>query len=236
MGQLDRSKTMFPDLLCDDVFRLETARLWLRWPRMADAAALVRHAGVKQIADMTTSIPHPYGVQDAEKFIFSCRAGNARGQQIALVLTLKGKAGQLTGGQFGEAIGVIGLHETRPGHALFGYWLGQPWHNLGLMSEASQALLKLAFCISPLQQVSASVQTGNPASRRVLEKSGFILKGTGPVDVPLRGGILQCDRFMLDREGWQTRHAQAPETGGETAFRTHARPAMRRTAGIAQVA
>ena len=29
---------MFPDLTRDDVFRLETRRLWLRWPRAADAA------------------------------------------------------------------------------------------------------------------------------------------------------------------------------------------------------
>ena len=28
----DRSKTMFPDLTRDDVFRLETRRLWLRTP------------------------------------------------------------------------------------------------------------------------------------------------------------------------------------------------------------
>jgi hypothetical protein len=30
---------MFPDLLRDDVFRLETRRLWLRWPRAAEETA-----------------------------------------------------------------------------------------------------------------------------------------------------------------------------------------------------
>ena len=29
---------MFPDIARDDVFRLETQRLWLRWPRVSDAA------------------------------------------------------------------------------------------------------------------------------------------------------------------------------------------------------
>ena len=43
----DRSRTMFPDLTRDDVFRLETRRLWLRWPRLADAQAIVRLAGEK---------------------------------------------------------------------------------------------------------------------------------------------------------------------------------------------
>ena len=41
---------MFPDLTRDDVFRLETRRLWLRWPREADVPSLVRLAGEKVVA------------------------------------------------------------------------------------------------------------------------------------------------------------------------------------------
>ena len=35
---------MFPDYFRDDVFRLETQRLWLRWPTAADAATIERLA------------------------------------------------------------------------------------------------------------------------------------------------------------------------------------------------
>ena len=28
---------MFPDIIREDIFRLETRRLWLRWPVLADA-------------------------------------------------------------------------------------------------------------------------------------------------------------------------------------------------------
>jgi hypothetical protein len=31
---------MFPDLTADDIFRIETERLWLRWPRASDALAI----------------------------------------------------------------------------------------------------------------------------------------------------------------------------------------------------
>ena len=31
---------MFPDYFRDDVFRLETQRLWLRWPTAADAPTI----------------------------------------------------------------------------------------------------------------------------------------------------------------------------------------------------
>ena len=41
---------MFPELTRDDVFRLETRRLWLRWPRIADSTAILRLAGEKAVA------------------------------------------------------------------------------------------------------------------------------------------------------------------------------------------
>ncbi len=50
---------MFPEITRDDVFRLETRRLWLRWPRAKDAAqhaAIVAH---RDVAEMTSRIPHP---------------------------------------------------------------------------------------------------------------------------------------------------------------------------------
>ena len=193
---------MFPDLLRDDVFRLETARLWLRWPRMSDAQAFVRLAGDKEIAQMTANIPHPYPVAEAEKFVFASRAGNAAGKQIALALTLKGRPK--------EAIGMAGIHQTRAGHAFIGYWLGRPFHGQGLMSEAARELVDLAFRVGDLDDMIASARTDNIASRRVLEKAGFVHAGTGPVDAPARGGILHCDRFRLDRALWTQARAPQP--------------------------
>src|SRR3954471_7528500 len=79
-GRPDRSRTMFPDLTRDDVFRLETRRLWLRWPRLADAPAIVRLAGEKAVAEMTAFIPHPYPPEIGERFIFQARQSNADGR------------------------------------------------------------------------------------------------------------------------------------------------------------
>ena len=60
---------MFPDLSRDDVFTLETAQLWLRWPRVSDACAIQRLAGEKAVAEMTGNIPHPYPEGAAEQFV-----------------------------------------------------------------------------------------------------------------------------------------------------------------------
>ncbi len=68
---------MFPELTRDDVFRLETRRLWLRWPRLADGPAILRQAGAKPVAEMTAAIPHPYPPEAVEPFVFATRKGNA---------------------------------------------------------------------------------------------------------------------------------------------------------------
>jgi len=98
---------MFPELTRDDVFRLETRRLWLRWPRMADASAILRQAGEKAVAEMTASIPHPYPVEAVEPFIFAMRKGNALGEHLVLAITPRSKPNEL--------IGMIGAHRQATG-------------------------------------------------------------------------------------------------------------------------
>src|SRR5919112_4375433 len=68
-GPTGSEHKMFPDLTRDDVFRLETRRLWLRWPRHADGQAIVRLAGEKAVAEMTALIPHPYPPEGATSFV-----------------------------------------------------------------------------------------------------------------------------------------------------------------------
>jgi RimJ/RimL family protein N-acetyltransferase len=192
-------RIMFSDLLRDDIFRLETPRLWLRWPRMADVQSIVRYSGEKQIAEMTAGIPHPYSRADAEKFVFACRAGNAAGNQIALALTAKGR--------LSDVIGMIGIHETRPGRAFIGFWLASPFHGQGLMSEAAEALIDLAFRAGDLEVLSASSLVENMASRRVLEKCGF--SAADPVRAEHRGAMADVINLRLDRNQWTARSTPA---------------------------
>ena len=46
---------MFPDLTADDIFRIETKRLWLRWPRASDAPTITSFVSLAQVARMTAS-------------------------------------------------------------------------------------------------------------------------------------------------------------------------------------
>lgn len=191
---------MFPDLTRDDVFRLETRRLWLRWPRMADAQAILRQAGEKVVAETTGTVPHPYPPQAVEPFIFGVRKGNALGAHLVLAITLKARPNEL--------IGIIGIHPRENGNLanspapFIGYWLGKDHWGEGLATEAAQAIIDAAFSLASTDAVEASARVINPASRRVLEKCGFRHEGSNLKSLPARGGLFPCDHFRLDRSTW----------------------------------
>ena len=185
---------MFPELTRDDVFRLETRRLWLRWARMADASAILRLAGEKAVAEMTASIPHPYPVDAAEPFIFAMRKGNALGEHLVLAITPRSRPNEL--------IGMIGAHKQATGVPFIGYWLGTPHWGKGYATEAVQALIDTLFSLVDMPAIDADTRVINPASRRVLEKSGFRAEGSFLKSLPARGGLFPCEQYRLDRSTW----------------------------------
>lgn len=187
---------MFPDLTRDDVFRLETRRLWLRWPRAADVPAIVRLAGEKVVAEMTTQIPHPYERIDGEHFVLGARQANAEGRRLTLAVTERAKPGCL--------IGMVGIAWDDHAAPFIGYWLGTPHWEKGYMTEAARALIDAFFAYADGQVLTASARVINPGSRRVLEKCGFTAIGSSLRAFPARGGILPVDEFRLDRRAWES--------------------------------
>ena len=187
---------MFPDFTRDDVFRLETRRLWLRWPRHADIAAILRLAGDKTVAEMTASIPHPYPAEDAARFVFEARKANALGRALQLAITPKKKPNQL--------IGMVGVHapDNDGGTPFLGYWLGAPHWGRGYATEAARAILEAFFTYTAETEVIAATRTDNAASRRVLEKCGFVHAGSRRKKFPARSARLAVEDFRLERDAW----------------------------------
>ena len=185
---------MFPDLARDDVFRLETARLWLRWPRISDAAAINRFCSLWEVARYTARIPHPYPPGSAERFIYAAREANASGRDLTLTMTpTRGKS---------EAIGSISLETRGVDRLALGFVLTPEAWGKGLATEAAQAVIDAGFGLTPAVEILASVSIENAASRSVLEKCGFAHVGTGPQGAPARGGMVPCHSFRLGRETW----------------------------------
>jgi RimJ/RimL family protein N-acetyltransferase len=183
---------MFPELTRDDIFRLETQRLWLRWPRVADAEAIMRYAGDPEVALKTAVIPHPYTLQDAESFLLQARAETAGGDGLHLALTAKQRPN--------EAIGMISLYgaATR-GVGTLGFVLARPCWGKGLMTEAGLIFIDLVFTVTSLQEIASSAMASNLASLRVQEKLGFKRIGRAVEHWPARGGDIEVERTLLKR-------------------------------------
>jgi RimJ/RimL family protein N-acetyltransferase len=191
---------MFPDLARDDVFRIETPRLWLRWPRICDAASIHKFCGQWEVARYTARIPHPYPQGSAERFIYAGREANASGRDLTLVMTpIKGKR---------DAIGSISLESRGKDRLALGYVLAPQAWGKGLATEAAQAMIDAGFGLTTAVEILASVRVENKASRAVIEKCGLALAGTGLQGAPARGGMVECHSFRLGRAAWADAAAQ----------------------------
>jgi RimJ/RimL family protein N-acetyltransferase len=160
---------MFPEITHDDVFRLETKRMWLRWPCAGDADAFVSSLSNPDLT-LKTTIPHPYQSKHAEDFISSARNHNACGDGLFLALSLKGAPN--------DAIGMISVSGASiRGTTRLGFWLTKSFWGQGLMSEAANAFVDLIFKISSLDHIESCVSSDNHPSMRILIKLGFVQSG-----------------------------------------------------------
>ena len=190
---------MFPDITCDDIFRLETPRLWLRWLRASDAPVVKGFASLEAVARMTASIPYPYPPGEAERFILSARAANAAGQSLIMAVTLKNKARTV--------IGLASAQAADRSEVEIGYVIAPGSTGRGFATEATTTLVDAIFNLTEARTIKANSRVINPASRRVLEKCGFEARGSGLHDLPARGAQQPCDFFTMDRFDWSARGA-----------------------------
>lgn len=151
---------------------IETPRLRLRAFVPADARDVQRFASAREIADTTAAIPHPYPEGAAEAWILTHAVHWATRQQLVLAITLKPEGGLL------GAVGLTFAEEHE--RAELGYWLGVPYWNRGFATEAATALVDYGFRVLGLQRVQAHHFARNPASGRVLLKSGLRREGLSP--------------------------------------------------------
>jgi RimJ/RimL family protein N-acetyltransferase len=171
------------------VSALESERLVLRAPQLADAPAIAALANNRKVAEMTASIPHPYRTEDAESWIagLTAKAGPVFG-----VFERKG----------GAFVGACDYQMRDEAIPEIGYWIGEPFWGRGYATEAVRTMIDHAFTATDLDALAASCRVTNSASRRVLEKCGFQWTGVGLLRVRTLGASVPSDRFRLDRRTW----------------------------------
>lgn len=149
--------------------RLTTPRLLLRQLRPEDVPDLVKYADNRKISDQIVNIPYPYREPQAAFRIAYVARGFKQGTHY--VFAIIWEASQ-------ELIGEVSLHlDDARRRAQLSYWIGEPFWNQGIATEAAGAVLAFGFERLDLSHVIASHYAENPASGRVLEKIGLLATG-----------------------------------------------------------
>jgi RimJ/RimL family protein N-acetyltransferase len=169
---------------------LETERLILRRPRLADAKAVAVLVNDRRIAENTLRIPHPYSLADAQAFLTA--AADAADSESVFLITARD----------GVLLGCCGIAKLDGETPEIGYWLGVPHWGKGFATEAARAVIDHAFGELGLDRLLGGARVSNPASRRVLEKCGFQWTGVGLYRIRALGSSAPIDRFRLDRGLW----------------------------------
>jgi ribosomal-protein-alanine N-acetyltransferase len=84
-----------------------------------------------------------------------------------------------------------------------GYWVGEPFQGRGYITEAVKLISRFAFTQLNLHRVEAACLPENIASRRVLEKAGFVREGYARLYLKIAGDWRDHLTFALLQEDFE---------------------------------
>ena len=169
---------------------LETERLMLRRPTLADVKAIAHLADDRRIAENTRRLPHPYLQEHAIEFV----------RAIALN---KRETVFLIENNF-VPIGMVGVDWRPPDAPELGYWLGVEHWGQGFATEAARAVIDFTFEEFDVEHLISGARVANPASRSILEKCGFQWSGVELHRFEALGSSTPVDCFRLSRSVWSS--------------------------------
>lgn len=145
--------------------RIETERLVLRPPTIADAPAMfANYATDPGVTKYLTWLPHP-SVEETERVLEMLAGFWENGPAYPWAITIDD-----------EIVGMIEAGISLP-RVEFGWVLSRGLWGQGLMAEAATAVLHWLLEQPEIWRVEAYVDVENPSSSRVMEKIGMTKDG-----------------------------------------------------------
>ena len=146
---------------------LVEGKVRLRSLRYADRESLAILANNTKIwNNLRDMFPHPYRLQDADRFIDSVKQQDP---QITFAIEYDYT--------FAGVIGLVLQQDVHRKNAEIGYWIGEPFWGKGIATTALKLASEYAFSHLGVERLYAGIFEGNEGSRRVLEKCGYKLEG-----------------------------------------------------------
>src|SRR4051794_24939379 len=169
-------------------FVLETERLVLRRPTLADVKAITALISDLRVSINLRRVPHPYFEEHAIEFVRSL-ADEIRNT----VFLIEAEA---------APVGVVGVDWRHPDAPELGYWLGVDYWGRGYGTEAARAVIDSTFEEFCIDTLFSGARVANPASRNILEKCGFQWSGVELHRFEALGSSTPVDCFKLSRGVW----------------------------------
>jgi RimJ/RimL family protein N-acetyltransferase len=169
---------------------LETERLTLRRPTLADVKAIAHLANDRRIAENTRRLPHPYSQDDAVSLVRD-RPHDKRDLAFLIENSF-------------VPVGMVGITWRDQNTPELGYWIGIDHWGQGFATEAARAAIDYFFEETEQELLYAGARVSNPASRNVLEKCGFQWSGVELHRFEALGSSSPVDCFRLSRGVWSS--------------------------------
>lgn len=165
-----------------------TIRPW----KLEDAPSLAKALNNINIHNnLRDGLPFPYTVENANAFIQSMLDAD-KDKIYAFAITVDD-----------EAIGSIGVFRRDNIHsrtAEMGYYLSESYWGRGLGTSAVKQACRRIFETTDIIRIFAQPFSGNIASCRILEKSGFSLEGILKQNAVKNGRIMDTKLYALLKE------------------------------------
>ncbi|MGL1919743.1 MAG: GNAT family N-acetyltransferase [Hyphomicrobiales bacterium] len=174
---------------------LNSARLILKTPTLADAPDIAKYLNRKDTAPMMSHVPYPYTLDDARQFITKTTA-NMDNKIFNGIYNLEN-----------SFMGIVGIVPKPTGDEI-AYWLGYPFWGKGYMPEACALTITMFFKQTKKPELYVSHLLNNDKSKSVIAKLGFKYVDNVMLDCVARNSLEEAKRYKITKHEWENRKSQ----------------------------
>lgn len=137
---------------------------------------------------LSNTVPYPYSMSDGEKFLAENKIDFEDGNTVRFAIVEK-ETDRLMGG--------IKIFSLKSPESEIGYWLAQEFWGKGYGAEVLKSTIEWIKLAADVEMLFALTANDNKGSRRILEKVGFVHRGSPPEEHAKCGHGVDCSEYYV---------------------------------------